>query len=379
MHQEQRLRARSFLKERKIDSALFAHPETVAWLTGYQPPLDMGLHHFNGGAAVVWMDADGQFTLIVQDTLREYAGQLDYEPDCSVRTYETYTIDAPIRSAENMAELLKKVVRESPKPKKCGIEYQSVNGHQTEAMISVYMLANFYVHIDGWLKPLRMVKTEEEIADLRRAFALADLGLAVARRETAVGKREIDVWMAIQTAINAETGRRTPLGNDCVVGYRQNNIGGWPRDLVLRPGDDLIVDLSAAHNGYWSDSCMTFYAGEPTEAQRKLHRFIREALDYAISLVKPGVLASAIDSQVREFIRRGGYPVYPHHTGHGVGAGLHEEPRIVPYNDIPLEAGMVLMLEPGVYFPGEYGCRMEDGILVTADGAERLTHFDKGM
>ncbi|MCS7070283.1 MAG: aminopeptidase P family N-terminal domain-containing protein, partial [Anaerolinea sp.] len=130
MHQEQRLRARSFLKERKIDSALFAHPETVAWLTGYQPPLDMGPHHFNGGAAVVWMDADGQFTLIIQDQLRDYAGQLDYEPDCSVRTYETYTIEGPIRSAENMAELLKKVVRESPKPKKCGIEYQSVNGHQ---------------------------------------------------------------------------------------------------------------------------------------------------------------------------------------------------------------------------------------------------------
>ncbi|MCS7071675.1 MAG: M24 family metallopeptidase, partial [Anaerolinea sp.] len=132
------------------------------------------------------------------------------------------------------------------------------------------------------------------------------------------------------------------------------------------------------HNGYWSDSCMTFYAGELTDAQRKLHNFIREALDYAVSLIKPGVLASAIDAQVREFIRQGGYPVYPHHTGHGVGAGIHEEPRIVPYNDIPLEAGMVLMLEPGVYFPGAYGCRIEDGILVTADGAERLTYFDKG-
>lgn len=379
MHQEQRLRTRALLKENKIDSALFAHPETVAWLTGYQPPLDMGTNHFSGGSAVVWMDSDGQFTLIIQDTLREFAGQLDYEPDCSVRTYDTYTVESPITPAANMADLLKKVVRDSPKPKKCGIEYQSVNGHQTEAMISIYMLSGFYVHIDGWLKPLRMVKTEEEIADLRRAFQLADLGLATARRETAVGRREIDIWMAIQSAINAETGRRTPLGNDCVVGYRQNNIGGWPLDHALRPGDNLIVDLSVAHRGYWSDSCMTFYAGEPSDAQRKLHHFIHEALDYAVSLIRPGVLASAIDVQVRDFIRRGGYPVYPHHTGHGVGAGLHEEPRIVPYNDTPLEAGMVLMLEPGSYIPGEYGCRMEDGVLVTSDGAERLTHFDKSL
>lgn len=384
MHHEQRVRTRDLLKTKKIEAALFTHPETVTWLTGYQPPLDMGIHHFGGGAAGVWMDKGGHFTLIVQDTLREYAGALDYEPDCSVRTYETYTIQSPIDSARNMADLLKKIVKETGKPRQCGVEYTTVNGHQTEALISIYMLAGFYVHIDGWLKPLRMVKTDEELTKLRQAFALANTGLAAARdavREAGQtpGLREIDVWMRIQTAVNAAAGRRTPLGNDCVVGYRQNNIGGWPLDHVIRPGDNVIVDLSAAHGGYWSDSCMTYYAGDPTPAQTKLHAFITEALDYATSLVKPGVKAREIDAAVRDFVQRGGYPVYPHHTGHGVGAGVHEEPRIVPYNETPLEAGMVIMLEPGVYFPGEYGCRIEDGLLVTADGAARLTQFDRGL
>ena len=68
---------------------------------------------------------------------------------------------------------------------------------------------------------------------------------------------------------------------------------------------------------------------------------------------------------------------YPHHSGHAVGVSVHEEPRIVPYNDTILEAGMVIMLEPGIYLPGETGVRLEDGMLITQDGVEVLTTHDK--
>lgn len=124
---------------------------------------------------------------------------------------------------------------------------------------------------------------------------------------------------------------------------------------------------------------MTYYAGEPTAAQVKLHKTCVDALQFAISLVRPGVLAREIDQQVRQFMQTAGYAVYPHHTGHGVGVTGHEEPRIVPYNDIPLEAGMVIMLEPGAYFPGQFGARVEDGMLVTANGAEVLTTHAKSL
>jgi Xaa-Pro aminopeptidase len=90
-------------------------------------------------------------------------------------------------------------------------------------------------------------------------------------------------------------------------------------------------------------------------------------------------VAREIDQKVRDFIAQAGYPVYPHHTGHGVGASGHEAPRIVPYNDEVLQEGMVIMLEPGIYFPGETGVRLEDAVLVNAGGAELLTHHDKSL
>jgi Xaa-Pro aminopeptidase len=77
---------------------------------------------------------------------------------------------------------------------------------------------------------------------------------------------------------------------------------------------------------------------------------------------------------LRDYLQQQGYPVYPHHTGHGLGVTYHEEPRIVPYNTLTLEAGMVLAIEPGIYLPDEVGVRLEDVVLVTSDGCERLTH-----
>ena len=180
-------------------------------------------------------------------------------------------------------------------------------------------------------------------------------------------------------AIQRNLGQRVPLGNDCVVGYRENNIGGWPGDLILGEHDSLIVDLSTILHGYWSDSCATYYATQPNAEQIKAHRMIEEALAFAISLVRPGAVAKEIDRQVRGFIEARGYPVYPHHTGHGVGVTGHEEPRIVPYNDIVLAPGMVVMLEPGTYFPGQWGVRLEDAVLVTEEGGEVITTHDKRM
>ena len=167
-----------------------------------------------------------------------------------------------------------------------------------------------------------------------------------------------------------------PLGNDCLVGRRQANISGWPLDLQIQPGDSLIVDLSTVLRGYWSDSCGTYYAGEPSERQVAMHRTVEGALAFAISLVRPGAIAHEIDRQVRQFIADAGYPVYPHHTGHGVGVTGHEAPRIVPYSEDVLQEGMVIMLEPGIYLPGETAVRLEHAVLVIASGAEVLTTFD---
>lgn len=378
MHQEQRQRAREKLDASGVKQALFANLYSIKWLTGFSPPVQTGPNLFAGGPPLLWYEA-GHFTLIVLDAQESAAGDLAKDPDCDVVTYLGYTIEAPAAGAEHLSRALAQVVSGLSGNSVVGIEQRDLTVllHQVLAEQlpdSVEVLA-----IDDWLVPLRMVKTADEIEKLRDNFTLTDAGHAAARRAAQVGKREIDVWVEIHAAVQRTAGQRVPLGNDCVVGYRQENMGGWPLDLVLRAQDSLIVDLSTLLHGYWSDSCATYYAQEPTQRQIAMHRTIEEALEYAISLVRPGAVAKEIDQKVRQFVEDAGYPVYPHHTGHGVGVSGHEEPRIVPYNEVVLQEGMVVMLEPGTYVPGETGVRLEDALLVTADGAEVLTGHDKRL
>jgi Xaa-Pro aminopeptidase len=369
-HAEQRQKTSALLREKGITRALFANWESVHWLTGFAPPVQLGPNLFENGPAAVWYEA-GQYTLITVDSFADQTS--DFASDGQVILYPGYTIDEPIAGGDRQTKALTDLLKASGSGA-LGIE----QNHASALMLAT--LSSDFTPIDGWLKPLRMVKTAEELANLRKNFALTDVGHAVARQATAPGKTEIEIWGTIQAAIQNEAGFRVPLGNDCVVSSRSpNNIGGWPLDYELRPGHSLMVDLSTVVDGYWSDSCMTYYASEPSSKQVKMHQTARDALDFAASLLRPGAVAKDIDQKVRQFMSDAGYPVYPHHTGHGVGVSGHEEPRIVPYNDAILQQGMVIMLEPGIYFPGAAAVRVEDAFLVTADGCEVLTHHDKSI
>jgi Xaa-Pro dipeptidase len=379
MHQEQRQRTIEHLKREGLERALFANPNSVKWLTGFAPPVQLGPNFFAGGPPLLWYEG-GTFTLFVVDAYATETAVFDREPDCSVVGYLGYTIEQPIAGVDHLAAALRqKMVRSGVHSGRVGVEVRDLTAFLYAVLLEALPGGADVVPIDGWLEPLRMVKTDEELGKLRANFKLTDLGHAVARQTVEVGKREIDVWTAIHSAIQQAVGHRVPLGNDCVVGHRPANIGGWPLDHPIQPHSSLIVDLSTLLHGYWSDSCATYYPNEPTRQQRDMHRTVAAALEFAISLVRPGAIAQEIDAQVRQFITDAGYPVYPHHTGHGVGVSGHEAPRIVPYNQEVLEEGMVILLEPGIYLPGETGVRLEDALLVTSDGAEVLTKHDKSL
>jgi Xaa-Pro aminopeptidase len=368
MHEEQRQLAHEYLQAQGIERALFASPASVTWLTGFAAPVQLGPNPFAGGPPLAWY-ADGEWTLIVLDS---YAGAAQAS-GCAVIGYLGYTIEAPIDGPGQLLAALRNAIGDASVGR-VGVEERALPLFLRAALPERAALTP----IDGALVPLRMRKTDEELVKLRQNFALTDIGQAAARAAVRAGRTELDVWAATHTAIQQAAGRRVPLGNDCTVG-RRGHSGGWPLDITIEPGDSFVVDLSTQLHGYWSDSCATYYAGAPSQRQVAMHQTVTEALELAISLVRPGAISGEIDRQVREFMRTAGYPVYFHHTGHGVGVSGHEEPRLVPYNDRRIEPGMVIMLEPGIYFPDETAIRLEDAVLVTASGAEVLTKHDKSL
>jgi Xaa-Pro aminopeptidase len=377
MHIEQRQRTRDLLHSRGLDCAIFSHPHSITWLTGFAPPVQVGHHLFAAGPALV-LYAGGRFTLVVVDAWADLAAPFAREADGELVTYQGYTIEHEPAGAANLRGALAGLRAGGAWPG------GSIGAEVFETPLAVTeLLAGLAVPeitaIDGWLAPLRTVKTDEELTKLRANFALGDCGHAAARAAAVAGASEIEVWAAVETAIQTAAGCRVPVGNDCVVGTRQNNIGGWPEDRRLAAGESLIVDISAIRDGYWSDSCATYVAGQPSARQLDMHRVVSETLALGASLLRPGAVCKEIDRALRHHIEAAGYPVYPHHSGHGVGVSGHEGPRIVPYSEERLAPGMVILLEPGIYYPGETGVRLEDGFLITEDGAVQLTAHDKRL
>jgi Xaa-Pro dipeptidase len=368
MHSEQRQRASAALRAGNIHQALFSHPHSVTWLTGFAPALGIIPSPFLGQAAYVWYDA-GHFTLLIQDSA---AQQVAEQADLSVIPYTSYTLHEALEIEKHQARALRSCIGSAHRT--VGLERNALPYHLYTAIAEK---TEQTPAIDDLISPLRMTKTAEELTKLRRCLKLTDIGFQVASKALAAGMREIDLWSIVHSAIQQAAGERVALGNDAVVGSRQNNIGGWPEDRMLKEGDSFILDLSVGLHGYWTDGCRSYFVGEPSNRQRQVYGVVKSALEYGASLLKPGVRANELDAKLRAFIRDQGYPVYPHHTGHSVGVHTHENPRITPHDTTPLQAGMVVMLEPGIYLPGELGVRLEDAFLMTETGAEVLTQAPK--
>ncbi len=222
------------------------------------------------------------------------------------------------------------------------------------------------------LRLLRAVKDDDEIARVRAAIALCDLGQAAARTSLRAGDTEIEAWGAVQAAMEQSAGERISLLCDFASGERSGEVGGPPGARVLRDGDLTIVDLVPQLRGYFGDSCATVAIGDVPAEVRSAHARCADALEQGLAALAPGLVAGDVDALVRKGLE------YPHHTGHGLGVSAHEEPRIVPGAETVLAPGMIVALEPGVY-PGPWGMRLERVALITETGCEILSTHDLAL
>lgn len=226
------------------------------------------------------------------------------------------------------------------------------------------------------VRELRMRKDAAELEALRKAGAAIDRVHARVGDWLRPGRTEAAVGADIAAAI-VEEGHTEA---DFVIVASGPN-GASPHhalsDRVIEAGDVVVVDIGGpVAEGYNSDSTRTYAVGAPRDADvASTYAVLQEAQQAAVDAVRPGATAESIDAAARDVIAAAGFGDYfIHRTGHGIGLDVHEEPYIVAGNELPLEPGMAFSVEPGIYQPGRWGARIEDIVVVTADGGESMNN-----
>jgi len=223
------------------------------------------------------------------------------------------------------------------------------------------------------LRELRMIKDAEEIEALRRAGAAIDRVHARMGEWLRTGRTERQAAEDIAAAI-VEEGHTAP--EFIIVGSGPH--GADPHhevsDRVLSAGDLVVIDIGGpVEPGYNSDSTRTYCLGEPDPEIARRYALLETAQAASRARVRPGVTAESVDAAARDLLAGHGLAdAFVHRTGHGIGLSVHEEPYIVSGNTEVLRPGMAFSIEPGIYFPGEWGARIEDIVVVTEDGCEPL-------
>ena len=261
---------------------------------------------------------------------------------------------------------------------------QALVGPARRVAVQDQMWARFALRLGAALDPaelvpagptmseLRAIKDPEEIERLRAAAAAADRAMVAVTEEGLSGRTEAEVSRHIRDLLIAE-------GHDdagfAIVASGPNSASPHhgPGSRTIGAGDAVVLDIGGTRAGYASDTSRTAFVGEPPADFLSLFSVLREAQAAACAAVRPGVPAAEIDAVARDIITDAGYgEAFLHRTGHGIGMETHEEPYIVASNPEPLVAGNAFSVEPGIYVRETWGARIEDIVVCTDAGGERL-------
>ena len=237
------------------------------------------------------------------------------------------------------------------------------------------------VPTSGVVELLRQVKDAGELVRMARAAAIADAALAEVVPLLGQKVREDEVALALDTAMRRLGAEDRAFETIVASGPNAAKPHARPTKRVIVQGDPVVVDFGAIFEGYRSDMTRTFcVGGEPAGTLARIFDVVTEAQAAGVAAVRAGVAAGDVDKACRDVIADAGWKdAFEHGTGHGVGLDIHEAPSVGPGSTAILGPDVVVTVEPGVYLAGIGGVRVEDTVVVTADGCHTLTRFSKDI
>jgi Xaa-Pro aminopeptidase len=233
----------------------------------------------------------------------------------------------------------------------------------------------------GRVESLRAIKDDGEIAAIRRSIAVAERAFQMWAAGLRIGDSEKELADALEGYLRHCGASASSFPPIVAVGKRSALPHARPT-TACRAGDAdfILVDWGATVGGYKSDLTRVLVTGKVTPEFETVYRTVLAAQERALAAIRPGVLAREVDAEARSVIEEAGFGrFFDHGLGHGIGLDIHEAPALRRESETVLQPGMVVTVEPGIYLPDWGGVRIEDDVLVTADGYDVLTHVPKAL
>ncbi|MGO3116464.1 M24 family metallopeptidase [Enterococcus pseudoavium] len=232
----------------------------------------------------------------------------------------------------------------------------------------------------GLIEKLREQKDEGEIAIIQKACAIADEGFEHVLKMIRPGMTEIEVANQLDFFMRSLGATGTSFDTIVASGARSALPHGVASEKMIEQGDLITLDFGCVYQGYVSDITRTFAIGDPGQQLKDIYQIVLAAQQKVLEVAQAGVTGTQLDAVARDLITEAGYgEAFGHSTGHGIGLEIHEGPNVSRSNEVRLMTGNVITDEPGIYLAGLGGVRIEDDLVILAEGNRVLTHSPKEL
>ncbi len=296
-----------------------------------------------------------------------------YTEQASAQVKEFEVVQAKTNLLEEVAEITKSLALKSVSFEQDYVTFASYTQY-TEKLDAELKPAS------GLIEKIRMFKSAEEVEVLKAAAKIADDAFEYICTFIKPGMKEVEVSNELEFFMRKQGATSSSFDIIVASGNRSALPHGVASDKKIEEGDMVTLDFGALYNGYISDITRTIAVGEPSEKMKEVYQIVLDSQVLALEKIKPGMTGIEADAIARDYIKSKGYgEAFGHSTGHGIGLEVHEAPGLSSKSQTVLEPGMAVTVEPGIYLPGIGGVRIEDDILITESGNERLTHSTKEL